>query len=152
MFLGRGLIDPHQRIGRPIQGGSTRSDPFGGAYDLNRKHLPKDILPYQGRLCQGRLQKRENRSRFLKGTRRVRRAPRSSAALVQVPSLYKYVFSWKINAFPEIFSIFLIFFAVRIALQKGGGAKSLFLHFFTLCGQIFVFLLQKGTGLCYNKG
>ncbi|MBQ9129500.1 MAG: hypothetical protein IJX59_01910, partial [Clostridia bacterium] len=48
---------------------------------------------------------------FFGAPRRVRRAPRSSAALVQVPSLYKYVFSWKINAFPEIFSIFLFFWS-----------------------------------------
>ena len=54
--------------------------------------------------------KKEICSRFLKGNRRVRPHP------VQAPPSFKrlhYIstfFSWKINAFPEFFSIFLNFF------------------------------------------
>ncbi len=68
MFFKRGI--PTQS-----EGVSTRSDPFGGAYDLNGEHFPKVILPYQGSIVKGVYQKKEICSRFLKGNRRIRPHP-----------------------------------------------------------------------------
>ena len=108
MFLGRGLIARSKGVSTRTEGVSTRSDPFGVTSDL-RKHLPKDILPYQGTLVKGIYQKKEIRSRFLKGNRRVRPHPvRCTAA--EMPFTYVVAFFPKTSrVFKKIFRFFKIF-------------------------------------------
>ena len=123
-----------------------------------KRILPQGYFTIPRHACQGRLQKKENRSRFLKGNRRIRYAPRalhgggnalhlcsrffsenvpgfqkkffdfskffrsapprpprtrSSAALVQAPSLYKYVFFVKNQRVSRNFFDFFKFFSER---------------------------------------
>ncbi len=103
MFFKRGI--PTQS-----EGVSTRSDPFGGAYDLNGEHFPKDILPYQGAIVKCVYQKKEICSRFLKGNRRIRPHPVRCTAVQKSLHLCSRFFFENVPGFQKNFSIFLNFF------------------------------------------